>query len=117
MCLFFSFKYRCLGAIKKLMRKTLAAVSTILEPAAIIKLASIKSPKTEAVAPKVEERKIMLFRLLAQISSCSWGNQHGYNQDSSDTLHGCHRHESQEYHEKVVIEIDRHSHGFSQVSS
>ena len=37
-CLFFSFKYRCFGAIKKLMRKKLADVSTILEPAARLKL-------------------------------------------------------------------------------
>ena len=37
-CLFFSFKYRCLGEIKKLIKKKLAAVSTMLEPAAKFKL-------------------------------------------------------------------------------
>ena len=50
--------------MKKLITKITAEVSTMLEPAATLKLVPRKRPNTEVTAPKVDERRIIDLRLL-----------------------------------------------------
>mgnify|MGYP001741170627 CR=1 FL=1 len=47
--------------MKKLIAKITAEVSTMLEPAATLKLVPRKRPNTEVTAPKVDERRIIDF--------------------------------------------------------
>lgn len=50
--------------MKKQIRKITAEVRTMLEPAAILKLYPMNSPVADEIAPMVEERIIITFKLL-----------------------------------------------------
>ena len=56
---------RCFGAMKKLIAKTIADVNTMLDPAAILNEYPINNPRTEQHAPIVDDKNIIVFKLLA----------------------------------------------------
>ena len=56
---------RCFGATKKLIAKTIADVNTILDPAAILNEYPMNNPSTEQLAPIVDDKNIIVFKLLA----------------------------------------------------
>ena len=51
--------------MKKLIAKTIAEVNTILDPAAILNEYPMNNPSTEQLAPIVDDKNIIVFKLLA----------------------------------------------------
>ena len=51
--------------MKKLIAKTIADVNTMLDPAAMLNEYPINNPSTEQHEPIVDDRNIIVFKLLA----------------------------------------------------
>ena len=51
--------------MKKLIAKTIADVNTMLDPAAMLNEYPINNPSTEQHAPIVDDKNIIVFKLLA----------------------------------------------------
>ena len=49
-----------------------------------------------------------------EISCRSGCNEHGDDENGSDTLHSSDRNQGQEHHKEVVIDLDPDAHGLSQ---